>query len=253
MSGPHHSAETWEAKYLCCSSIQVWEPAAERVLLPLCHPRVSLANRNRHPPVRTLSAECTCGKPGTEWFWGCLQDACWHWLKFGSDFQEALCSGIWGKTLVVSGKLPLRMSGSNPLQCCNRCQCWGLLVWWAWVAQGPLFHSFCADTAEAEHLGIHLPLANVSYRQCSNRNRNSGWSKLIHKLAKAAGCQVSYAGFCRITMPGLWCIRNTVCSSWNLAELIVLLHIPKLYKHACISSLSLVYAGSWVDDLTSPR
>lgn len=169
-----------------------------RLLLSLCHPKISLANNpNQKPASPDEDAVCrmhvrTWGLNGSG---DGLQDACWHWFKFGSGYQEFLCRGFWGKMLLVSGKLLLQMRCRHPLQCCDRCQCWDPLAWCALIAQGPFFHCLCADTVEAECLGMHLPLASVSWGQCSDRHTNSDWSKLICAVAKAAGSQQSYSLF----------------------------------------------------------
>lgn len=214
----------------------------ERVLLSLCHPRVYLANNPKQKPT-SLHEDAVCRMCMWELGdWMVQGMACKMLADTSLNLAQrtSCCVVAFGwKMLVVSEKLPLQMRCSHPLQCCDRCQCWGLLAWCAWVAQGPLFHPLCADTAEAACLGMHLPLASMSWGQRSDRNRNSDWAKLICTLVRAAGCQVSYSGFCKIIVPGPWYIRNAICFSWNLPKLVIL-HIPKSYNPSSVSSLPLV-------------
>lgn len=55
------------------------------------------------------------------------------------------------------------------------------------------------------------------------------------------------------TVPGLWCIRTTICYSWNLPNLLILLHILKSYNPFSVSSLPLIWTDSWMDHLSGPR
>lgn len=80
----------------------------ERVLLSLHHPRVSLASKPKQKPV-SLSEDAIHRMHTWELRdWMVLKEACWPWFKFGSGYQELLCSGIWGKMLVALGKFHYR-------------------------------------------------------------------------------------------------------------------------------------------------
>lgn len=241
---PSTQLKTGKLSISCVEVSRFESQPCERVLFSLHHPRVSLAN-NPKQKQSSPSEDAVCRT---------------HMWKLG----DWIVLGMARKTLVDTG-LNLAQATRNCCVVAFEGKCWWFQgnFRYRWdvaticnavtdasietslhgalgLHQGTFFHPLCADTAEAECLGMHLPLASVSGGQCSDRNRNSDWAKLIHTLVKAAGCQVSYSGFCKITVPGPWYIRNTICFSWNLPKLVILLHIPKLYNSSSISSLPLV-------------